>query len=157
MNTLTTADTFLFIDHGNAKLIVSNGIYRTFKFTGAFQMCDRTGRTCLCTLTALLTFICIYTGTMLADRDRSKIAGANTCLADTVLTVICYHITGDRTILTCGTDDLNDISGILCAGCLSLCKADTLANDLSLLINTAAELRRRSGDQIHWNMISRLL
>lgn len=43
------------------------------------------------------------------------------CFSKTILTVFCYCITGNRAILTCGTDNLDHISIILCTRCLALC------------------------------------
>ena len=110
----------------------------------------RTGRS---TASALLTLLGINMGTVASCLDGTKLTGIDTCLTHTVLTVLCNGIAGNRTVLAGCTDDLNDISIILRSRSLALCKANTLADNLSLLIDTAAELWCRSRNQMNRNVV----
>src|SRR5699024_2851509 len=89
--------------------------------------------------------------------NRAELTCIDTCLTNTVLAVLRHCIAGDRTVLTCGADDLDHIAVILKPRSLSLCQTDTLSDDLSLLVNTAAELSSRSRDQFHRDLILTLL
>ena len=104
-------------------------------------------RTSLGTFTTFLTLGSVNMGTMASHLDRTKVTCVDTCLSDTVLAVVGYNITGDRAIFTCRTDDLDDIAVVMHARCLSLCQADSLADNFSFFIDTATELRCWSRNQ----------
>ena len=83
-------------------------------------------------------------GTVSADGNRLKITGVDTCLTNTVLAVICYDISGNRTIFTGRADYLDDIAIVNGARRFAFRQTDSLPDNLPLFINTAAELRRRA-------------
>ena len=120
-------------------------------------MRDGIVRTCLCTHTTLFTFIGINVGTLLSRADGTELTCIHTSLTKTVLTVVRYNITGNRTVLTCGRNNLNDISIVLRTRSFSLCQTNTLTDDLTLFIDAATELRCWSGYHLAWQVISFLL
>ena len=154
MDTFTTTDTLGIINHRNSIFIVCNRIYRTCKLTWSLQMRNGIVRTCCSTTSTLFTLLWINVGTMTSCLDCSKFTCIDTCLTHTVLAVLCYCVAGDWTILTGSIHYLNNVSIIFRTRCLTFCQTDTLTDDLTLLINTATELRCWSRNQTNRNMIS---
>ena len=157
VDTVTTADTLALINYGNTKIIVCNGIYRTCKLTWTLQMSDSIVRACLGTHTALFTFIGINVGTLLSGTDSTELTCIHTCLTQTILTVVRYNITGNRTVLTCGRNNLYNISIVLRTRSFSLCQTNTLTDNLTFFIDAATELRCWSRYHLTWQVISFLL
>ncbi len=56
VDTFSAADTFLFIDHRDAVLVVRNRVHRAAELTRSLKMCDGIVRTGLCTFSAFFTF-----------------------------------------------------------------------------------------------------
>ena len=104
-----------------------------------------------------LTLGCIDVRTMASHLNRTKIAGIDTCLTNTVLAIVCHHITGDRAIFTSGTNDLNDITVIHRSRRFALGKTHSLSDNFSFLIDTAAKLRCGSRNQFQRNMVALFL
>ena len=134
-------------------LVICNGVYGTAIFTWPFQVGDCIIRTSLRTLAALLTFRGVNMGAFPSSRNCAKFTCADTSLANTVLTIFCHSVTGNRTVFTCRTDYLDDISVILPSWRLAFRKTNSLPDNLSLFVDTAAELRRRTWDQLHCNVV----
>ena len=80
-------------------------------------------------------------------------AGVNAGLAQTVLAVLCHGVAGDRTVLAGRTDDLDNIAVVCCSRRFAFRQADTLPDDLPLFVDTAAELRSRSGNQLECDLV----
>ena len=96
-------------------------------------------------------------GTVAPWFDGAELTRIYTRLANTVLAVLRHCIAGDRTIFTGRTDNLDDIAVVGNSRRFSLSQAYPLTDDLSFLINTAAELRRGSRDQLKRDLILALL
>ncbi len=154
VNAFSAANTFFFVDNGNSMLIICNGIHRTAVFTGTLQVGNGIVRTGLCTFSAFFTFGCINMGAFSAHFNGTEFAGIDTCLSNTVLAVFRNGITGNGTVLTGRADNLNYISVIRNSWRLPFCQADSLPNDFSLLVDTAAELWRGPRYQFQCNVIS---
>ena len=117
-------------------------------------MCNCVVRTCGCAASTLFTFLRINMGTMTTCLNSTKFTCIDTCFSHTVLTVFCNGITGNRTVLTGCTDYLNHISIILRPWGFALCKTDTLADNLSLFVDTATELWCRARNQTNRDVVS---
>ena len=157
VDTFTAADTFLLIDDGDPVLIVCNRVDRTAELTRSLQMCDCIVRTGLRTSSTFFTFCRIDVGAGSSRLNRTEFAGIDTSLSKTVLAVLRYNITGNRTVLTCRTDDLNHIAIISQTWRFALRQTDSLSDNLSFFINTAAKLRCRTWDQAHCDIVSLLV
>ena len=96
-------------------------------------------------------------GTVAADRDRTKATCVLTGFTHTFLTVIGYNESCDRTLLTCRRDNLNDIVALFVTRTFSLHETDSLTDDLSLLVYTAAELCLWTRDQFERDIVSLFL
>ena len=95
-------------------------------------------------------------GTVAADRDRTKVTCVLTGFTHTFLTVIGYNESCDRTLLTCRRDDLDDVIALFVTRTFSLRETDSLTDDLSLLVYTAAELCLWTRDQFERDIVSLL-
>ena len=144
MNAFSAADAFLIVDYRDAVFIVGNCIYRTTELARPFQVGDCVVWTGVGALAALFTFCRVNMRSETPRLDCAKFTSVNTCFSNTVLAVLCNCITGNRTVLAGRADDLDDITVVGHSRSLALRQADTLPDDLSFLINTAAELRCRS-------------
>lgn len=92
-------------------------------------------------------------GPVTADGDGSKITCILAGLTHTFLAVVCHHEPGDRALLAGRGDHLDHIVAMLSAGTFPLSQTDSLADDLSFFIYTAAELGFRSRDQLKGDLI----
>ena len=117
-------------------------------------MCDRIVRTGLSTFATLFTFLWINVGTKSSRLDRTKFTCIDTCLSKTVLTVLCYCVAGDRTVFAGRRNNLDDIAIIFRSRSFAFCEADSLADDLTLFVDTAAELRGRSRNKLQREVIT---
>ena len=144
MDTSPALDTFFLINHTDAILVISNSVYRTYLFTGTFQMGNRTVRTCLCTFSTFLTLIGVYVSTTVFHGDSPKITRILACLSHTFPAVVCHYIGCNRTFLTGSIDNLNYIDGIFACRTFSFCQTNSLFNNLSFFIDTAAKLSLRA-------------
>ena len=108
-------------------------------------MCNGIVRTGFGALTTFFTFGCVNVGTVMSRFNCPKLTGIDTCLSKTVLTVLCYCVAGDRTVFAGRRNNLDDIAIIFRSRSFAFCEADSLADDLTLFVDTAAELRGRPG------------
>ena len=77
-----------------------------------------------------------------------RTAGCLTGFTHTLLTVICYYISGDRTSFTGGINDLYDISVIFSTRCFTFRKPDPLSDNLSFPVDTTSKCRLRSRNHL---------
>ena len=153
MDTGAALDTLLFIDHTDAILVICDRIYRTDLFAWALQMGDRIIRTGLCALAALLALIWINIGMVVTHGDGSKITGILAGLSHTLAAVICDNIGRNGTLLAGCVNDLNHIGTVSSCRALAFCQTDSLLDDLTLLVNTAAVAGLRARNHIIWDLI----
>ena len=139
VDAVTALDALGLIDVADAELIILKGADRAGTLAGTYQMCDRAVRAGICAHAALFTLGRIDPGPVIADRDRTETAGVDAGFTHTQAAVVCHGIGCQRTLLTCRTDNLDNILGIavririLCQG-----KADSLLGNFSFLVNTAS-------------------
>ena len=114
-------------------------------------------RTRLGTLAALLTLVRVDVRVFIAHINRAEITGILTRFSHTLAAVVRHHIGSDGTLLTGRVDDLDHIGGILSNRALAFRQTYPLFDDLSLFINTAAELGLRSRKHLVGKFIPLLL
>ena len=117
-------------------------------------MCNGIVRTGFGALTTFFTFGCVNVGTVMSRFNCPKLTGIDTCLSKTVLTVLCYCVAGDRTVFAGRRNNLDDIAIIFRSRSFAFCEADSLADDLTLFVDTAAELRGRSRNKLQREVIT---
>ena len=117
-------------------------------------MCNGIVRTGFGALTTFFTFGCVNVGTVMSRFNCPKLTGIDTCLSKTVLTVLCYCVAGDRTVFAGRRNNLDDIAIIFRSRSFAFCEADSLADDLTLFVDTAAELRCRSRNKLQREVIT---
>ena len=120
-------------------------------------MGDGAVRTGLGTFSALLTLARVNVGPGIVHGDRAEITGILTRFSHTLAAVVRHHIGSDGTLLTGRVDDLDHIGGILSNRALAFRQTYPLFDDLSLFINTAAELGLRSRKHLVGKFIPLLL
>ena len=109
------------------------------------------------TLAALLTLGRINIGSIVSHSDSSKITRILAGFSHTVPTIVRYHVRGNGTLLTGCIDNLNHIHRISSHRTLSLCQPDSLLDNLSLLVDTAAELSLGPRNHLIRKLVSVLL
>ena len=159
VDTLSATNTFLIMDHGDARVRVDlQSIYRAGLAAGPHQIRNGIIRTGRSTHTTLTTLRRVDIGLMHADGDGAEFTGIIAGFSHTVLTVVCYRIAGNGTFLAGRGDDINRIRPvrqIRCSaqGSFALCQIHSLSDNLPLLVDTAAKLRFRSSDHVIRNAI----
>ena len=150
MDARSTLDAFVLVDHSNTGTIIGhrNRIHRAALHARSYQICDRIIRTGFCTLSTLFTFRWINIGLISSHADRSKPTSRLTGFSHTLLTVICYYISGNRTSFTGRINDLYDISVIFSTRCFTFRKPDPLSDNLSFPVDTASKCRLRSRNHL---------
>ena len=154
---MSTFNTFTVIYLTYTIFVHSNCTYRTDFLTRSNQICNSIIWTGFSTLTTFFTFFRIDISFISCHRNSTKLTCLHTFLAHTFLTVIGYNESCDRTLLTCRRDNLNDIVALFVTRTFSLHETDSLTDDLSLLVYTAAELCLRTRDQFERDIVSLFL
>ena len=85
--------------------------------------------------------------------DGSKITGILAGLSHTLTAVIRNNVGRNGTLLTGCINDLNHIGTVSACRALALCQTDSLLNDLTLFVDTAAVAGLRAGDHIIGDLI----
>ena len=116
MDTGAALDAFALVDYDDTVLIHGDGVYRTASLTRTGQVCNCVIWTCLGTFAALLTFLRIDIGTVMAHGNGSEVTGILTCLSHTLLAVVGYDVAGNGTSLTGGADNLYNVLRIFSTG-----------------------------------------
>ena len=149
MDAVTALDALALIDHADAVVIVSDRSDRAGLLAGADQVCDGAVRAGLGAHTALFALIGIDMGPALTDGDRAEFTGVDARFTHTQTAVVCYCISGKRTFLTRGTNDLNDILG-LGNSVRALCQRqiDSLLDQLSLFVHAATVCSHGTGNDL---------
>ena len=157
MNTMSTLNTFLLINHTNAILIERHCIYRTRSLTWTHQISNGVIWTCLRTKSTFFTLTRIDVSTVFSHRDRTKAARLLTGSLHTLTTVICYYITCNGTLLTSRRNNLNHAVTLLITRAFTLCQTHTLADNFPLFINTATKSCFWSRNHLEWKKLLPLL
>lgn len=144
MDAGATLDTFFLIDHTYTILIVGNRIHWADLLTRALQMGNRIVWACLRTLSALAAFIWVDVRLGISHADRSKRTGVLAGFTHTFTAVIGDCVGRNRALLTGCIDNLYDVVCIAVRRTFTFCQTDSLADNLSLLVYTAAVLCLRT-------------
>ena len=154
MDAVSALDAFALVNIADAVVIICDSANRAGTLAGTDQVGDRAVRACIRAHTALFALGGINSGPAFADRNRAETAGIDTCFTHTETTVIRYCIGGKRTLFTSCADDLHNVLGITFRIRIQrLGKADSLTDNRSLFVDTAAILCNRTGNKFHGESI----
>ena len=109
MHALSATNAALVVDDAESVFIVIDSIDRTGLFTGTGQVGNGTVGAGLCTHSAFLTLHRINVCSLVRHRNRTEMTAVLAGLSQAKPTVIRYGVGGNRTLLTSGIDNLDDI------------------------------------------------
>ena len=141
----TTLNALVLIDFTNACLFVHcDSVSRTCTAARTNELSDSVVRTCLSTLSTLFTYRRIDVCTVTAHCDSTELTSVLTCFTHTLLAVVCYYETSDRTLFTSSCDNLDLVIALVICRAFTLSETNSLTNNLSLFVYTATEAGLRT-------------
>ena len=152
-----TADAAAVIDRSAVVVVLADRIDRARADAGTHGIGNRIVRAGRRTASALFTFGRVDVCALAGDGNRAKRTGRLAFFRQTFLAVICNRKAADRTALAGSRQNADNAPFILARKTDPLCRGDTLADNLPLAVDTAAESRHGARDNVIRNLLDMLI